>query len=151
MGLFDDIEQAYSVCQDGFIALAPHTKGLDVFMEQADAEKIVNDALILRLFARFEAEVNRRCEVLIRLKRSAPDWLERRCWDSLDPKYVKNMPFKNRLALLMDRGRREYARAVMLYDIRNDLAHGVDFEVEEGFLTVAAALKNLLAAMEENP
>lgn len=151
MGLFDDIERAYSVCREGFIALAPHAKGLDVFMGHAEAERIVNEALIFRLFARFEAEVNRRCESLIRRKRNAEKWLDRRCWDSLDPKNVRNLSFKTRLGLLLDRGQREYARAVMLYDIRNDLAHGIDIEVEEDFLTVILALKSILAAMEENP
>lgn len=115
------------------------------------SEAVVARALILAAFTNFEAEVNQRCETLIRDNIGPFKMRERRAWNDLAKRDVQNIHFKTRLGLLIEPGRVEFGRAVKLYEIRNKLAHGADFEVEEDFLTVATALKDILAAMEENP
>lgn len=150
MDLFEDIETALKVCENGWNALVPGARGMAA-VDLAMAGIVVRAGLIVMLFAQFEAEVNRRCEKLIKVKTSASDWRERRAWDAFNPDNVSTVPFLRRLALLLDKNRAEYATARRMYLIRNSVAHGGDMAEEHDFNSVAAALKTVLAVLEENP
>lgn len=150
MDLFEDVETALKVCEDGWDALFPNAHGMAA-VDLTMTGIVVRAGLIVVLFAQFEAEVNRRCEKLIKAKTSASDWRERRAWDSFNPDNVSVIPFLRRLALLLDKNRAEYATARRMYLIRNGVAHGGDMAEEHDFNSVAVALKTVLAAMEENP
>lgn len=113
--------------------------------------EIVVAGLYLLLFAQFEAEVNRRCIMLIEQHKQLADWRLRRVWDALDVKNIGNTPFLRRLSLLIDKGLPIYAALKDLYSERNDIAHGVkttlDIEMDYAVTKIQAAV----AAMEENP
>jgi hypothetical protein len=150
MDLFDDIETALKVCEDGCDALFPGSQGMAA-VELTIARVVVRAGFIALLFARFEAEINRRCEILINERKTSPTQSDQRVWKMLNSLGVTNISFTQRLELLMGKGRAEFKRAKDLYKIRNDLVHGVDLAEEHDFLAVATALKSILAAMEENP
>lgn len=114
-------------------------------------EDLTKSELYVMLFAQFEAEINGRCEKLIHKHKTQNEWLERRSWEAYDEKNIKNIPFKLRLALLLDKGRPIYAAMQKLYLERNAIAHGakptLDIEMEDAVMKILAAV----AAMEENP
>lgn len=112
---------------------------------------IIVAGLFLMLFAQFEAEVNHRCEVLIRHHKGLPDWRDRRAWDAFDDKRVNDIPFRRRLALVVEKGQAIYANVGNLYLERNELAHGeksaLDVDMKKAIETLTAAL----AAMDISP
>lgn len=107
---------------------------------------LVETGLFLVLFARFEAEINARCEALIRTEKARTDWRDRRAWEAYDDKRVSNIPFLRRLALLIDKGRPIYAALQKLYLERNDIAHDakLGIDMQKAFETI----KHALAAMD---
>lgn len=105
----------------------------------------------LILFAQFEAEVNVRCRALIAQNKLLPDWRDRRAWEGFDEKRVNDIPFKRRLALLVDRGQAIYAAVQTLYSERNEIAHGGRPDMVTDFENAYKTLNAALAAMEENP
>jgi hypothetical protein len=145
---FDKVRCTYD---DVFNAFLLRELATDVNPTADDSYSIAEAALILVAFAHFEAEVNRRCSALISRKRKLADWKERRPWDGMDPKKPETLKFRDRLALLLDRGRAEYSTAIKLYDMRNAIAHGVDIEPARTFDDTLESLKDILSALEENP
>lgn len=103
------------------------------------------------LFAQFEAEINERCETLIRRHKMQDDWRDRRAWEGYDERQVKNIPFKRRLALLMNKGEAVYGDAANLYLERNHIAHGVKVTLDVDMLDAVDIMSAAVAAMEENP
>lgn len=85
---------------------------------------INGQAYFVLLFTQLETEVNRLCEDAIWSGRNLPDWTQRRAWDVLGQKDVRNIHFMDRVALLTDKGRTVYKLIKELYDTRNKIAHG---------------------------
>lgn len=169
MEQFDDVRQSISIVREmhrRWIAAIAIDRHWDL-MELGDGSgygdrgyfsaavnvsaDISRSGLYLMLFAQFEAEVNRRCEALIKRHKANPDWHERRAWETFNEKNVSSIYFLRRLSLLINKGRPIYAAMQTLYLERNDLAHGtktiLEIEMAEAIETIEAAV----AAMEENP
>jgi hypothetical protein len=112
---------------------------------------VAEPGFFLILFAQFEAEVNIRCRALIAQNKLLPGWRDRRAWESFDERRVNDIPFKRRLALLIDKGLTIYAAVQTLYSERNEIAHGGRLDMVTDFENAYKTLKAALAAMEETP
>lgn len=136
----DEIREAYRNADR--LAYAP-IEDIDMgFMAVAEP------GFFLILFARFEAEINIRCSALIAQNKLHPGWRERRAWESFDEKRVNDIPFKRRLALLIDKGQAVYAAVQTLYSERNEIAHGGRLDLVTDFENAYKTLKAALAAMD---
>jgi hypothetical protein len=143
---FDTIEAAYQGA-DRF--LATQSAGISVATGVGDDSPVfdaqyVNDrAYFVLLVAQFEALVTDLADALITTSLDAADWRTRELWGAVIPrtKRIQDIPFKLRLALLIDRQRVEYRDACGLYDARNLIAHGV----LDGPLSIQTAINQLRA------
>ncbi len=86
--------------------------------------RISSQAYFALLFSQLETEINELCGALIRHRRSGDDWMERRAWEILGQRDVRNIHFMDRVALLTRKGGTVYNRIKELYDTRNKIAHG---------------------------
>ncbi|MFV3128220.1 hypothetical protein [Niveispirillum sp. KHB5.9] len=127
---FDTIESAYQET-DRFLAQAQRSMVLPIQGEMelppvVDAKYVNDRAYFVLLVAQFEELVNDGVERLIEASKRLPDWRHREIWNALVPatNRIQDIPFKKRLALLIDRQRVEYRDACGLYDVRNRIAHG---------------------------
>lgn len=80
-------------------------------------------AYFLLIFARFEAYLTSKAEVLIARRQASPSWTTRRGWDVLDTNNMSRIWFMNRLSYCLDRRSADYTTVKNLYTIRNALAH----------------------------
>ncbi len=70
-----------------------------------------------------EADIDDACRDAIRLGKSHEDWRRRRAWSVYDEENPR-LSFRNRLTLVLDRSSDEWKRALELYQVRNQIAHG---------------------------
>lgn len=141
MKQFDLVEAAYLEI-DRF--LSPSDAAQTVGATEAPAKRFLNDrAYFVLLVAQFEDFVNEAVRTLIARHREYADWPHRDLWINLtaNNRDAKDIPFKLRLALLIDRQRVEYRDACGLYDARNLIAHGV----LDGPLSIQTAINQLRA------
>jgi hypothetical protein len=97
---------------------------------QWERRRDMNDhAYFVVLFACFDDHVITLCSDVVTKKRSLRSWRQRRLWDTVDVDAIERMPFKRRLALLLDKGNAGYRDANELYAIRNRIAHGTTAQI----------------------
>ena len=120
MKSFNAIHQTYDAV-DGYLAQeeARHTgKAKDPWARR----RIINDqTYFVVLFAQLEDHIYRQCEKLIDRRRASPQWASRRLWDTAD---VDRMSFRNRLALVTEKGQATYNLISSRYELRCQIAHG---------------------------
>ena len=90
----------------------------------------LNDhAYFLFMFTRLEDRIREQSSKLIMGKQTTLSrWRQRSAWDILPKeKESERLSFKNRLALLMKKGSKDYNRIIEYYYQRNTLGHGGNF------------------------
>lgn len=143
---FDTVEAAYQetdrflAARSAQVSVAP--SGV-IDSSVFDAQYINDRAYFVLLVAQFEALVTDAVDRLIDVSGQSADWRGREVWNALVPssKRIQDIPFKKRLALLLDRQRVEYRDALGLYDARNKIAHGDLY----GPLSIQTAINQLRA------
>ena len=90
-----------------------------------------------------ETDIDEACRDAIRHAQSHEDWRYRRAWSLYNPddRRLSGLSFENRLALVLEKGSGEWKRAMQLYNVRNQIAHGnllseridVSSEIEDFF------------------
>lgn len=147
MKYFDVIEASYLATD---IALSerqaadePGPLKIDGSPPTVTAQYVNERAYFVLLVAQFEDLVNNVVNIQIDRGRGSADWRTRELWGAVIPrtKRIQDIPFKLRLALLIDRQRVEYRDACGLYDARNLIAHGV----LDGPLSIQTAINQLRA------
>lgn len=117
-----------------------------------NSRQINDQAYFLLLFAQLDDLVTGRVKAQIEAGRRVPEWRERRLWDALDAKRaVKDIPFKVRLALVIDQQRSEYRDAIALFDIRNSIAHGSALDSAVSINTAINQLQAIASLIQEVP
>jgi hypothetical protein len=79
-------------------------------------------AYFLFLFTRLEDRIVNQSNKLIKKKKGKiKHWKTRACWDIIDP---KKLNFESRIALLTEKGNKDYNLIIEFYKKRNTIAHG---------------------------
>lgn len=89
-----------------------------------EAKQILDYAFFVLCFAQFERRVNEESEQARDRRASNPDWTRRRAWDLDAYASPERVPFKDRVAMVMDRSEADYGRVLNDYAKRNHVAHG---------------------------
>ncbi len=89
----------------------------------ARQQRLNEQAYFVLAWGQLEAEVGEACRDAIRLGQSHEDWRQRRAWSLYDSDNPR-LSFRNRLMLVLDRTSDEWRRIMVLYEVRNQVAHG---------------------------
>lgn len=153
---FDEVLGAYFASRTGSLVQDPPAASEGPGDQRAKtADMIHAHAYFVLLVAQFEAAVNERVSALVAEGRAGSDPGARRLWDVFERRAVRgdpaNLPFEDRLALLMDRGTHHVRDAVTIYRMRNRIAHG-DW-VDEGIdiAEVAATFRTVADSLQDRP
>lgn len=152
---FDSVEAAHRET-DRFLAARPAKVSIalgGVVDSSFFDTKYINDrAYFVLLVAQFETLVTDAVERLIDVSEQSADWRGREVWNALVPstKRIQDIPFKRRLALLIDRQRVVYRDALGLYDARNKIAHG-DLDGPLSIQTAINQLRAVASLIQEVP
>lgn len=113
-----------------------------------------NAAYAILLFAQFEGLVNELAERYVQAGKSSDDPMIRRVWAVMDDRIrqnVTNMPFLDRVALLLDKGDALYGKVRELYRQRNAIAHGSRLLEEIDVIELATTLDGIAARLQGAP
>ncbi|QJE74623.1 hypothetical protein HHL28_17540 [Aerophototrophica crusticola] len=113
-----------------------------------------NAAYAILYFAQFEALVNELVERAIQGGKTSGDAAIRRVWGVMDDRNrqtVTNMPFLDRVALLLDKGDALYGKVKELYQRRNAIAHGSRLLEEIDVTELAVTLDGIAARLQGAP
>ncbi|MCX7046202.1 MAG: hypothetical protein NTX50_12045 [Candidatus Sumerlaeota bacterium] len=80
-----------------------------------------NYAYFILLFTQLEDHINEECRKLIVRKSAAGTWRGKRLWDSIE---LENLNFKQRVALLAEKGGTDFNKITEYYKVRCEIAHG---------------------------
>lgn len=148
MSVFLDIADQYRITD---AALADRERSAfhaddDQAVDRAVKARRRNDqAYVLYLFTRYEAEVNAAIETLLAIRKSAATpWAERRVWQAWARTAVQDIALLSKVEVLTDKGRTDYAAAKTYYEGRNTIAHGEDWENPFFVPTVAQDMHDMV-------
>ncbi len=125
MKYFDVVEAAFLEA-DAVLSAGAIRSQTSPGLLSVDVQYVNERAYFVLLVAQFEDLVNEAVGTIITVAQKSPDWRHREIWKAVVPRTnrIQDIPFKTRLALLIDRQRVEYRDACGLYDVRNQIAHG---------------------------
>ena len=101
--------------------------GEDDGRDRVARERELNDqAWFVLAWGQLETDIDEACRAAIRHAQSHEDWRYRRAWSLYNPddRRLSGLSFENRLTLVIKRGSDEWRRAMQLYSVRNQIAHG---------------------------
>ena len=118
--------------------------GEDDERDRVAREQELNDqAWFVLAWGQLETDIDNACRDAIRLAQSHEDWRYRRAWSLYNPadRRLSGLSFENRLTLVLEKGGGGWKRAMQLYNVRNQIAHGtllseridVSSEIEDFF------------------
>ncbi len=113
-------------------------------------EQELNDQVWLVLvWGQLEAEIDDACRETIRHAQMHEDWRYRRVWSLYNPddRRLSGLSFANRLALVLEKGGREWKQVMQLYDIRNQIAHGALLSERINVSEAIEAFPRILASL----
>ena len=90
-------------------------------------ERELNDqAWFVLAWGQLETDIDDACREAIRHGRLHEDWRYRRAWSLYNPddRRLSGLSFENRLTLVLEKNSGEWKRAMQLYNVRNQIAHG---------------------------
>jgi hypothetical protein len=90
----------------------------------AEIRDVNDQAYFALIFAQFEDEVNKMFTALVNKMKARPLWSNRRAWDVIDVKNLERFAFMNRVALLSEKGQKDYNTVNSYYRTRCDIDHG---------------------------
>ena len=147
MSIFDELEAQYNEIDNEYssIEFDAISRGWSKKEARYKRKRELNDqAYFLFMFSRLEDWIRQQSAALITKKQtSLSTWKQRAAWDILPNGASDEMPFKKRLALLSEKGQRDYNLIVDYYKERNSIAHGGNFISPISMPTVIAELKRL--------
>jgi negative regulator of genetic competence, sporulation and motility len=153
MSIFDELEAQYYDIDNEFssIEFEAMSKGWGKKQAKYQRRRKLNDqAYFLFMFSRLEDIIRYQSSALITKKQtSISSWKQRAAWDILPNRACDEMPFKKRLALLTEKGHRDYNLIVDYYKERNSIAHGGTFTSVICMPTVISELKRLCIAVRK--
>lgn len=147
MSIFDELEAQYNEIDNKYssIEFDAIRKGWSKKEARYKRKRELNDqAYFLFMFSRLEDRIRQQSSALITKKQtSLSTWKQRAAWDILPNGASDEMPFKKRLALLSEKGLRDYNLILDYYKERNSIAHGGNFISTISMPTVIAEFKRL--------
>ena len=105
----------------------------------ARQQTLNEQAYFVLAWGQLEAQIDDACRDAIRLGKSQEDWRQRRAWSVYDEENPR-LSFRNRLTLVLDRGSDEWKRALELYKLRNQIAHG---DLRHAGINLAGVIEDL--------
>ena len=147
MNLFDELEAQYNEIDRQYSSkeFEASRRGWNRKEEKYHRKRELNDqAYFLFMFSRLEDHIRLESSTLISKKQSSiSSWKQRSSWDILPNSARGEMPFKNRLALLAQKGFQDYNLIIGYYKERNSIAHGGNFTSAINMPTVISEFKRL--------
>ena len=101
--------------------------GEDDERDRVAREQELNDqAWFVLAWGQLETDIDDACREAIRHAQAHEDWRYRRAWSLYNPddRRLSGLSFENRLTLVLEKGSGEWKRAMQLYNVRNQIAHG---------------------------
>lgn len=153
MNIFDELSSLYQEIDDYFSSKefearskAHHRKEL-----KWRRKRELNDhAYFLFIFTRLEDRIREESSKLIdNRQRNLSNWKQRRAWEILPKnKESSKIHFKQRVALLTEKGQSNYNRISEYYFLRNQIGHGGNFTTPVSIPNVVLDMKNLYAILK---
>ncbi|MCK1390110.1 hypothetical protein [Bradyrhizobium sp. 1] len=148
MSIFSDINDQWIAADNAFSAVESRAFASDddvLFDKASEMRKRNDQAYFLYLFTRFEAAVND-AVMVVRDNRILPTiaWSERRMWETLNRREIKDVAFLTRVEILIDKSRSEYATVKAYYEGRNKVAHGGIWEEQFVIPAIATTMELLV-------
>lgn len=147
MGIFDELETQYNDIDNEYASIEfdAISRGWSKKEVKYKRKRELNDqAYFLFMFSRLEDRIRHESSLLItRKQNSISSWKQRASWDILPSGAGDEMPFKRRLALLVEKGGRDYNLVVDYYKERNSIAHGGNFISPISMPNVISEMKRL--------
>lgn len=152
MSIFDELETQYNDIDNEYalVEFEAISKGWSQKEAKYKRKRELNDqAYFLFMFSRLEDRIRHESASLISKKQSSiASWKQRASWDILPSGASDEMPFKKRLALLVEKGGADYNLLVVYYKERNSIAHGGNFISTINMPTVISEMKRLHRAVK---
>lgn len=132
MSIFKELGQIYADINSYYARMEFNAKTKGWIRKEriwARKRKLNDHAYFLFMFTRLEDRVREQSSKLIVSKQAGLSrWRQRSPWDILPKKKGSDqLSFKNRLALLIRKGSKDYNIMVAYYDLRNKVGHGGNF------------------------
>ena len=132
MSIFKDLGQMYGEINSYYARMEFEAKTRGWIRRErtwARKRELNDHAYFLFMFTRLEDHIREQSSKLIVGKQtSLSRWRQRSAWDILPKeKESDRLSFKNRLALLVKKGCKDYNRIIEYYYLRNTLGHGGSF------------------------
>lgn len=89
-------------------------------------QRINDQAYFVLAWGQLEAEIEEACRQAIRRGQEHEDWKCRRAWSLYNPedRRLSGLSLEDRLTLVLEKGTEYWKRAMQLYNVRNQIAHG---------------------------
>ncbi|NEU95973.1 hypothetical protein [Bradyrhizobium uaiense] len=148
MSIFSEIIDQWVIAETAFSDIESRAFANDdepLFDNASEMRKRNDQAYFLYLFTRFEAAVNE-AVVIVRGNRTLPSipWPERRMWETMNNREIKNVAFLTRVEILMDKSSSDYATVKSYYDGRNKVAHGGVWDEQFVIPSIASTMETLM-------
>jgi len=147
MSIFNELENQYNEIDQIYSSneFEASSRGWVRKEEKYRRKRELNDqAYFLYMFSRLEDRIRQKSSILISRKQSSiASWKQRAAWDILPNSPDGQIYFKKRLALLVQKGVRDYNLIIAYYKERNSIAHGGSFISAISMPTVISELKRL--------
>ena len=128
---FDKLEQQYVEIDSQYAQLEFNAarRGWSKKEESLQAKRKQNDeAYFLFMFSRLEDRIRQESsKLIIKMQGSPRSYRTVSAWITLPPNPEDDIPFKRRLALLIQKHTTDYQMICKYYDHRNSIAHGGHF------------------------
>ena len=153
MNIFDELSSQYQEIDDYYTSkeFEARSKGHHRKELKWRRKRELNDhAYFLFMFTRLEDRIREESSKLIdNRQRNLSNWKQRRAWEIL-PKSKKSskIHFKQRVALLTEKGQSHYNLISDYYDLRNQIGHGGNFTTPVSIPNVVLDMKNLYAILK---
>lgn len=146
MGMFKELSSQYYSIENEYAKqeFKAYLRGWAKKEIQVRRKREVNDqAYFLFMFSRLEDKINQEVtKKVAKMKASNQSWKVKAPWENL-PNRVKDINFKNRAALLFEKGKADFKLISDYYEERNSIAHGGSFVKAISMPTAIADLERL--------
>ena len=147
MNIFDELAEQYYEIDKQYAAIefeAGRRRWVRKEKKYRRKREINDQAYFLFMFSRLEDRIREESAKLITKKKaSITSWRVKSPWEILPSNPDDDLHFKKRLALLCEKGGRDYNLVVEYYKERNSIAHGGSFMRAISMPTVISEFKRL--------
>jgi hypothetical protein len=130
MSIFKELSSQYYAIENVYAKQEFHASTRGWLKKEARIrnKRAINDqTYFIFMFSRLENKINQAVEKKVtKVKSSRHSWKLKAPWENL-PK-VEDIAFKNRVAILFERGKSNYNLVLEYYTERNSIAHGGGFK-----------------------